>query len=1044
MASRVFTSGCLNILEDACLAGLREVQASPLAPVFVIVPGNLMALHLQRRLAWTSGAGHANVRFLTLVDFAEQLIGRNFFSTGRIRVPPLMEEVILGQAIHGAVPSNGYFSEMKERITFCRSIYSTLTDLREAGIEPEDLESWFSRFVLPEGTKHKIRELSGIYGAYRSRLKQLGFFDRNDSLAECVSCLEKSPLPDFSLFCYGFYDFNPLQRRVVESLLKRKDILFFFPWFDGNAFQYALPTLTWLKNQGCEAIALEGGAAGESLHPLQEISRRLFGLSDRAALDHRNEGAIELLSAPGEAREAVEIARRCMKWVKERGFKFSEIAVLLRSQEPYAKLLAETFSHLDIPYYLHGGSPLWMGRAGQSLGLIFKMLQNDLSRASVMEFITFAPLDFHRILGEKGNLAVPSLWEIFSLRAGIVGGRKEWKERLGHLLHGNQGPERDNLAAFIQFVNALFGLLEKIPQRARWSEMTGRLIATAQKLFLPSEFMQKALDEIEKLNGYDCLGEEADTARFARAVESVLTSAREESGEFGKEGVFIGALMSVRGVPFRGVIVPGMVERLFPPMHRQDPVLLDQERQYLSESLSKELAQKQRGYDEERLLFTLTVMSAEERILFTFPRIEPFTAREKVPSLFLLRLMEAVVGKAVDFTDFESWNLLERVPLSRLFPRSPGESLNSLEYDLSRADAALQEKRLDSLEYLYALSPFFSRSLRAESKRWGERVFTEFDGIFKSPESRTHLARLYGEKKLSFSPTSLETYARCPFRYFLQALLKLSELEEPDRLEALSPIDRGALVHEILFLFFSRLKEEKKLPLRPENRDFLHAFLSGTAQEVFRTFEEEKATGYPLLWNIEKEKTMESLRGFIETELRDAEGFEAAYFERGFTCSFPLDEKEEILLRGRIDRIDLSPDGRRGRIIDYKTGRPQLIEDGEFKGGEALQLPLYLYAGSRELKDVELVSAAYSYVTERAGYRRVLFTTEKWAEKLKTLKAVVRGLVRGIRSGIYPASPSTCRPCSYPLICGHAAGALHDRKRLDRRTRFLERIREMK
>ncbi len=188
---------------------------------------------------------------------------------------------------------------------------------------------------------------------------------------------------------------------------------------------------------------------------------------------------------------------------------------------------------------------------------------------------------------------------------------------------------------------------------------------------------------------------------------------------------------------------------------------------------------------------------------------------------------------------------------------------------------------------------------------------------------------------------------------------------------------------------------------------------------------------------------MDSLRGFIETELKDQEGFEPAYFERAFSCPFRLDKDGEIVLRGRIDRIDLSRDRRQARIIDYKTGRPQPIEDGEFNGGEALQLPLYLYAASQELKDVELVSAAYSYVAERAGYRRVLFTTKAWDKKLKTLKEVVGALVRGIQSGIYPTSPSTCRPCSYPLVCGHAVGALHDRKRLDRKIQFLERIREM-
>ena len=232
--------------------------------------------------------------------------------------------------------------------------------------------------------------------------------------------------------------------------------------------------------------------------------------------------------------------------------------------------------------------------------------------------------------------------------------------------------------------------------------------------------------------------------------------------------------------------------------------------------------------------------------------------------------------------------------------------------------------------------------MRAEARRWGEKKFTEFDGVLTGRESRAALERFLGKKESSFSPTRLETYARCPYRYFLQALLSLAPWEETDKLEALSPIDRGALVHRILFLFFSRLKEENRFPLAAQARSYLNSVLMELAEKAFQEFAQEKATGYPLLWSLEKSRILASLEGFVKTELKDLECFEPAYLEQSFNCPFPLDGKRAIVLRGRIDRIDLSPDGRQARIIDYKTGYPQPIGDGEFKGGEALQLPLYL------------------------------------------------------------------------------------------------------
>ncbi len=1041
MGSKLFTSNCLQTLENACLTGLTHIQIDSLAPVFVVVPGNLLALHLRRSLARANGSGHANIHFVTLVDFAEQLAGEKLLRAGRRAVPPLAEDLILGKAISEAVPADGYFAEIKDHITFRHSISATLADLREALITPEELESWASGFPAPKAGGHKLKELAGIYSRYRGTFNQMGLFDRNDLLEQSIALLEQDAIADFHLFFYGFYDFNPLQRKLVETIVKKKDGLFFFPWIDGPAFDYALPTLTWLKNLGCEHLSLERVSTAEQ-HPLQKISETLFSPFRPAPQPDRARDHVELLSAPGEAREAMEIARRCLRWVTDQGMKFSEIGILLRSREPYAPLLAETFSHAAIPFHLHGGTPLWNSREGQSLRLIFKILKEDWSRSSVMEFITFAPLAFDHIHREQAIHAHPALWELFSLKAGIVGGKEEWKERLSRLL-GKERGEGEILKAFIHFMDVLLGLLGTIPRRASWSEMSYKLISIAQELFVHSESMQRVIDEIERLAGYDFLGEETDLERFAQAIQSALVSAREEAGGFGKEGVFIGDLMSARGIPFKGVIVPGMVERLFPLKHRQDPVFLDRERQFLSESLKKELAQKERGFDEERLLFSLALIGAQERILLTFSRLEPFTARERIPSFFLLRLMEAVVGKAVDFSDFEEWQLLERIPLSRLFPRSASESLTTLEYDLNQAETALAERNMPALDYLSRLSPFFSRSLRAEARRWGEKKFTEFDGVLTSRESRAALERFLGKKESSFSPTRLETYARCPYRYFLQTLLSLAPWEETDKLEALSPIDRGALVHRILFLFFSRLKEENRFPLAAQDRSYLNSMLMELAEKAFQEFAQEKATGYPLLWSLEKSRILASLEGFVKTELKDLEGFEPAYLEQSFNCPFPLDGKGTIVLRGRIDRIDLSPDGRQARIIDYKTGYPQPIGDGEFKGGEALQLPLYLYAAGQQFRGVELTSAAYAYVSEKAGYRRFLFTTEGWTGKLKTLQAIVSGLVAGIRKGIYPAHPASCSPCHFPLICGHTAQVLYERKCRDPRIAFFERIKEI-
>jgi hypothetical protein len=57
--------------------------------------------------------------------------------------------------------------------------------------------------------------------------------------------------------------------------------------------------------------------------------------------------------------------------------------------------------------------------------------------------------------------------------------------------------------------------------------------------------------------------------------------------------------------PWLAFIVPGLVEENFPKAIRQDPLLLDTERQYLAEVLGCDLSQRRRLSEAERLLFAL-------------------------------------------------------------------------------------------------------------------------------------------------------------------------------------------------------------------------------------------------------------------------------------------------------------------------------------------------------------------------------------------------------------------------------------------------------
>ena len=91
-------------------------------------------------------------------------------------------------------------------------------------------------------------------------------------------------------------------------------------------------------------------------------------------------------------------------------------------------------------------------------------------------------------------------------------------------------------------------------------------------------------------------------------------------------------------------------------------------------------------------------------------------------------------------------------------------------------------------------------------KKRNRQSFTIFEGnLTNNQEAIEKIEQFFKDK--SFSITALESYAFCPMQYFMQRILKLNEEEEIET--TMTPLERGSLIHDILFNFFMQLKTQK-------------------------------------------------------------------------------------------------------------------------------------------------------------------------------------------------------------------------------------------
>ncbi len=128
---------------------------------------------------------------------------------------------------------------------------------------------------------------------------------------------------------------------------------------------------------------------------------------------------------------------------------------------------------------------------------------------------------------------------------------------------------------------------------------------------------------------------------------------------------------------------------------------------------------------------------------------------------------------------------------------------------------------------------------------------------------------------------------------------------------------------------------------------------------------------------------------------------------------------------GQIDRVDLSPDGRRARVVDYKTGRLPAADD---LGRSAFQLPLYAAVVARAL-GCEDVEALYVAVKPRG-------ILEEWPRSEAERRALgarrdeiaqaARRVILGMWDGEVaprPAKATLCTRCEARDICRRPAVA---------------------
>jgi ATP-dependent helicase/nuclease subunit B len=605
-------------------------------------------------------------------------------------------------------------------------------------------------------------------------------------------------------------------------------------------------------------------------------------------------------------------------------------------------------------------------------------------------------------------------------------------------------------------VSSLWQAVHDWPDSAAWDDYGARLRGLCAGLLdrapdgqdnsieIPwIERLDEAFDELAALSE---LGEDVAFSDFAKGVQRLVDELRVPVGSApgSHSGVQVLDAMAARGIPFRVLYILGLNEKVFPRHIHEDAFLRDGARRFLEADLGFKIQEKLAGYDEEQLLFHLLCGSAREHLALVCERADD-SGRLLVPSAYLEPLQDTAAASVVT------------VP-RRLSAKLAGLS----QFDRARltpADVTIAfflDRRLPGrwLEQCVPTGHWLSRSVSAARDQ--ERMHGPLgphDGM--AGELALRWDRL---KTTGVSPSSLQEYATCPFRYFARHVLRLDPLPVPEVEAAVGPLELGMLAHEILRRCYRTLREAGDLSrtsLEQGHGDLAIETLRRVAGETFARFASANAVGRPLIWEL----SCQSLTRFLEDVVREdvaemtSDGWEPVLFEVDLAGTLPQcgSAAEALPVRGRLDRVDWSERRRAFRIIDYKYksgASPDSLDKNlplAAVRGQRLQPPLYVSMAESALPpllpggppDATCDSLWFYYLAPEweQSLTRARFPGNAWSTSLRgPLLAAIGQTLEGIRAGrffIFPEAKRICGSCDFRLICRRTSQAAVWRSRRD-------------
>ncbi len=950
--------------------------------------------------------------------------------------------------------SLSYFKNISSFRGFIKYLFQFISDLKKVDYSKNngkyffDLEKVLFQFEKVtskyNGLHRKYDELFGIISSYEKLKSEYAFFDPYDMDYFILTHLNRNLKHTLlkrtkKILLLSFNSSAGLDLELIDTLSKNgiEIILSFFfdpdrpeQFFNGRIIKENLDQLGF-KDDNYSIPEKD-----KDYFIFNELLSNLFVDKD---ITLSNPPSIGLIKGDNVYDEVLRVAKRIkLLLYNDPSLKVDDIAIIVRNPAKYEYYINDIFNQFNLPYYGLFNRDLLSERL---IIIIFNIMElkiknfpNDLLISFIKSNYVYLNVDLVSLKGINTNTVIKYIDKYYNRinsDVSILRYLTSVKESL------DKGSEEIDMC--IAYVEKVIDLINEFPYPHKELcihdiyDVLKRMITnnfsilyntykysdmdTAKRdSIILSKFFE-LLDEFIYFQSHIIKDGRITLYSFYNILKDIIYTSYYNPVPNRGYGINILTEQEVYGITysFTIVFILGLVENGFPKKAGVNILIREYEKVLINDpEVILATMDMQARHEELLLLMAIGCLGHSGRELYlSYPKVDEDN-RDSLPSFFLDDVI-SVLNRSIEELG---------VPVDdNLYSKE--ELYNYLGYSFSHEDAEISfplNRLIQMVDIDHNLLNLIRDKCIIEGKRSSLR-FSSYEGFLT--EDRDLLAKKLKDKVNIVTSSHLEVYGECPYRFFLYYVLGLKK-RKPKR-DMWESHEKGSIVHRVLFeLYQSRISDPSRFDV--ENHLWMDNHIRGIVNKVISEYNIND-----LYLVGELDRLIKDISIFINKDLLENIGFRPFALEIGLAKEegIPLkilteEDNHFILLEGIIDRIDISYDGDKFNIIDYKTGKPlskdKLIE--LITAGQRFQPLIYSIIAEHIYGSFEDYS--YYFVLDKES-KKLKKTTITLKENIPnstsiTLRDIssyyVELYLNWIYSGRFHLSPKECANyCEFINIC---------------------------